>query len=85
MLHQINIDLEEILLHRLQQEADRQGRTVGELINLLLSRSLAELEAAVPPKPRFTVRAKALQAFPEVDFSSTSRLLDSLGEERYPG
>lgn len=84
MRYSIDIDLDEALVERLETEASTRGRTVGELISLLLSRAATDLDVKASVKPRFTVRAKALHAYPEVDFSSTSRLLESLGEERYP-
>ncbi len=80
-----SIDLDAGLLERLRDEARKRDRSVAELISLLLSRSLADIERVAPARPHFTVKAKALHAFPGIDFSSTSHLLDSLDEERYPG
>lgn len=77
------VEIDANLLQKLEAEAESTGRTVGELIHLLLSQGLEarQRKSAAP----FEVKPRALHAFPGVDFTSTSRLLESLDEERLVG
>jgi hypothetical protein len=77
------MDIDPDLLQKLEAEAKSTGRTVGELIHLLLSQGLEarRLKSAA----KFEVKPRALHAYPGVDFTSTSRLLDILDEERLAG
>lgn len=81
----IDVHIDDELFERLRREAEKCRCTVGELISRLLRQSMTEKDDAAQERPRFTVKAKALHALPQVDFNSISRLLDSLNEERYPG
>jgi hypothetical protein len=77
------MDIDPDLLQKLEAEATRTGRTVSELIHLLLSQGLEARQRKATAK--FEVKPRALHAYPGVDFTSTSRLLDSLDEERLAG
>lgn len=78
------IEIDDHLLSRLEEEAEKKGQKLGDLIALLLARGLARLEEAETRKERYVVKARPLHALPGVDFTSISRLIDSLDEERYP-
>lgn len=76
-------EIDDLLYRKLEAEAEKRGQTPNQLLCLLLDRGLADLKPH--PAHRFTVKARPLHALPGVDFSSTSRLLESLDEERYSG
>ena len=79
-----HIEIDDHLLQRLEEVAKKKGQQLSDLIALLLTRGLASLEEESPAPKRFVVKARPLHALPGVDFTSISRLLDSLDEERYP-
>ncbi len=85
---QYSLEIDDHLFEKLKDEADKSGYTLAGYIALLLRRCLGN-EGAIsrqePEKQRFVVKPWSLDAHPGVDFTSTSRLLDSLDEERYPG
>ena len=82
----VPIDIDASLRLELEAAARKSGQSLADFVDALLKKGLEDLAAAAAPeRPAFVVKARRLEARPGVDFSRTSRLLEFLGEERYPG
>jgi hypothetical protein len=77
MGHPTKIMLDDDVAARVEAEAERSQRSVGEVVNDLIRESLTP-SASVPKKP-FRVRPKNM-GVPAIDLSCTSRALAVLDE-----
>ena len=61
----------------LQEEAARRGRTLRQLANDFLRRSLNKLRQSKPSRP-FIVRARPLGLRPELNYACSGKLIEQL-------
>jgi hypothetical protein len=71
------VTLDEDVAARLQSESRRSGRSLNEVVNDYLRRSL-EAASAAQPRKRFEVKARALGARPEIDYDNVGGLLEQI-------
>lgn len=72
----VTLSLDEDLAVEIQKAADRSGRSFEEAVNDSLRRFVGTHQpSSVPPAP-FEVRAKALHAYPGIDFDDIEELLE---------
>ena len=75
MAGRVTVSLDEDVAAKLQEAADRSGRSLEETVNDSLRGFIRPRQASKPTKP-FVVRAKALNPYPGVKFDNIEELLE---------